>query len=208
MKEKKEQFNLKEFKTSYYKHKEKGLIDIGLEDIDDFYSPYSLKNNKKIDREVDDHICDIADYIPLSKDLDLEIYLDKMPTDKEKKEAETTFRNYYAQYLLELNAERNRLLILASILLGIGLVLLSCLFAFGLYEKSQFLYTLLEIATWVFVWESLDISCFHCHTINVKKQRAKKLLNADIKFKTYEKEKDIIKHKKNIKIKMKGVSNE
>lgn len=199
MEEKEEKFDLKKFNNSYYNRQEKGLIEIGLEDIDDFYSPYSLKSNKQIDKDVDDHITNVANYIPINKDIDLDIYLEKMPDSKTQKEAITTFRKSYAEYLLELNAEKKRLLILASILFLIGISFLTCLFVLNLSEKSLFVYSLVEIAAWVFVWEALDISCFHCHSINVKSKRAKKLLNADITFKTYKKESNIVKHTKSLK---------
>ena len=128
MRKKKNTFDFNKFKKSYYKHQDKGLIDLGLEEIDDFYSPLSLKENKKIDKEVDDYICDSENYIPLSKEVEIDIYLDKEADEEEKEEAVLTYKKYYAEYLFELNSELSRYLWLALIFFVIGTGFISLMF--------------------------------------------------------------------------------
>ena len=187
MRKKKNTFDFNKFKKSYYKHQDKGLIDLGLEEIDDFYSPLSLKKNKKIDREVDDYICDSENYIPLNKEVEIDIYLDKEANEEEKEEAVLTYKKYYAEYLFELNSELSRYLWLALIFFVIGTAFVSLMFFLEASSSSSFLLLLAEITAWVLIWETIDITFFHGFEILVKKKRAKRLLNAEIRFKSYNK---------------------
>ena len=187
MRKKKNTFDFNKFKKSYYKHQDKGLIDLGLEEIDDFYSPLSLKENKKIDREVDDYICDSENYIPLNKEVEIDIYLDKEANEEEKEEAVLTYKKYYAEYLFELNSELSRYLWLALIFFVIGTGFISLMFFLQASSSSHFLLLLAEITAWVLIWETIDITFLHGFKIFIKKRRAKRLLNAEIRFKSYKK---------------------
>lgn len=180
-------FDFNKFKKSYYKHQDKGLIDLGLEQIEDFYSPLSLKENKKIDKEVDDYICDSENYIPLDKEVEIDIYLEKTPKEEEKEEAILTYRKYYAEYIFELNSELKRYLWLALIFFIIGTAFVSLMFILQANASSHFLLLLAEITAWVLIWETVDITFLHGFKMFLKKRRAKRLLHAEIRFKSYKK---------------------
>jgi len=187
MNKKKNKFDFNKFKKSYYKHQDKGLIDLGLNDISEIYSPLSLKENKKINKDVDEFICDSENYIPLGKELEIDIYLEHEPKEEEKEEAILTYKKYYAEYLFELNSELKRYLWLALIFFVIGTGFVSLMFFIQANKWSSFVLLLAEIAAWVLIWETVDITFLHGFKIFIKKRRAKRLLNADIRFKSYTK---------------------
>ena len=113
-------------------------------------------------------------------DLEIDITFPSTMKDEEKDKIEKLFKSHYAINIVKSNEEIKRHNIVSIILLFFGIIVYG---AYGLLEyfKMDFIFQgVIEIASWVFIWESVDM--FFLSNFGSRLERIKniKIFNAKI----------------------------
>ena len=163
------------------------IINLGLKYADDFYNPVCYKTYEMINPEVLDFIEENQRVIPIDKDLNIDISVEKRTTNEEKKRIRDTVKRHAAEEVVALKKRLNNKLIsgLAFFVLGIVLLLIGILFD-GESSSSVIVNTIVIIA-WVFEWDAIEMLVFDRHNLKQRLIRKFNLLNAKVHVRQYSK---------------------
>ncbi len=129
------------------------LITVKAESEEQIFSSYDYDNNEKLNEELADYIWDKARFVPSKNDIRIKVYTSEKV---DAVEVETAIHNKYKKEYLELREEKKRNALFSLAMLIAGLFVLGILYLSYLFFKNEFLDVILEIVTWVFIWEAAD----------------------------------------------------
>lgn len=169
-------------KKEEYELDEEGrvIVRINITDAEELLSVYNDHGKQIISHSTAQFINNVTKPIPNKKDIHLKISCDSYTKDKEN-EYKNAITNYYVNEFAHWNINLRTTLIIAFILLGISVVGFTVL---NLLEGliPPVLYTILDIASWVFAWEAVDQMCIQRHLLKVKQHRDLQVIYAKISF--------------------------
>lgn len=113
-------------------------------------------------------------------DLEIDITYPSTMKDEEKDKIEKLFKSHYAINIVKSNEEIKRHNIVSIILLFFGIIVYG---AYGLLEyfKMDFIFQgVIEIASWVFIWESVDMFFLSNFGSRLERMKNIKIFNAKI----------------------------
>lgn len=113
-------------------------------------------------------------------DLEIDITFPSTMKDEEKDKIEKLFKSHYAINIVKSNEEIKRHNIVSIILLFFGIIVYG---AYGLLEyfKMDFIFQgVIEIASWVFIWESVDMFFLSNFGSRLERMKNIKIFNAKI----------------------------
>lgn len=113
-------------------------------------------------------------------DLEIDITFPSTMKDEEKDKIEKLFKSHYAINIVKSNEEIKRHNIVSIILLIFGIIVYG---AYGLLEyfKMDFIFQgVIEIASWVFIWESVDMFFLSNFGSRLERMKNIKIFNAKI----------------------------
>ena len=113
-------------------------------------------------------------------DLEIDITFPSSMKDEEKDKIEKLFKSHYAINIVKSNEEIKRHNIVSIILLIFGVIVYG---AYGLLEyfKMDFIFQgVIEIASWVFIWESVDMFFLSNFGSRLERMKNIKIFNAKI----------------------------
>ena len=157
------------------------IIDIAVNDLDDFYSPYSPKGYKLLNPEMIDYIDEYSKGIPAKQELTLRISAQNK-SDDSKDRIEKTIRRTYAEKIASVNDDLRRNLMSSIIFMIVGLIFLVGVIITSTYEFSEAIYEVLDIIAWVFIWEAVDTFFMERHKKRVEKIKYAKIAVSEIIF--------------------------
>lgn len=157
------------------------IVDIAVADLDDFYSPYSPKGYKLLNPEMVEYIDEYAKGIPISQELTLRISAENQSVEA-KERIEKTIRRTYAEKIANINEDLQRNLLSSIIFMIIGLIFLVGVIITSAFKFSDVIYEVLDIISWVFIWEAVDVFFMERHKKRVEKIKYSKLAVAEIIF--------------------------
>lgn len=163
---------------------DRAIISIKAEEDEQIFSPYNYDSNEKLNADLDEFIWDKARFVPIAKDIKIKLYTNTKTDEQEVIEA---IKNNYKKEYIETRNELKRNAIFSLIMLLLGLAFMSLLLLMHVYFYNVYLEIVVEIATWVFIWESVD--SFFLQRAELKRKRITLL-------KLYTAEMEIIKLKK------------
>ena len=163
------------------------IVTIGLKRVEDFYSPVCYRTYEMINKDVVEFIDENQRQIPIDKDINLDIFIEKRTTNEEKKRIRDTVKRQSAEDIVGLKKRYRGKLVsgIMFFLLGALLLLIGLLFN-GEDSGSIFIETLVIIA-WVFEWDAIEALVFDTHNIKQKLIRKFQLLNAKVHVRQYSK---------------------
>lgn len=162
----------------------RGVIDVGAENYDDIFSYYDLEGESVLDREFDEFLSAKADAIPLKQELALHFHV-KNATESKCEEIDRTIKNHYKRDLRALNRKihRNAMFTLYMVIMfGLFFGLLILAENFGAPSAVQYV---LDIATWVFLWEAVDQWFLHRRELKHEMLKKYRFIRADIEVLEY-----------------------
>ncbi len=112
--------------------------------------------------------------------LEIDITFPSSMKDEEKDKIEKLFKSHYAINIVKSNEEIKRHNIVSIILLFFGIIVYG---AYGLLEyfKMDFIFQgVIEIASWVFIWESVDMFFLSNFGSRLERMKNIKIFNAKI----------------------------
>lgn len=159
----------------------RAIVDITVDDLDDFYSPYSPKSFKLLNPQMVEYIDEYSKTIPASQELILRISATNK-TDEAKNRIKKTIRRTFVEKIANINTELRRNLLSAIIFMAVGILFLAGVIIANTLDLGATVYEILDIIAWVFVWEAVDIFFMERHKKRVEKLRYAKLAVAEIEF--------------------------
>lgn len=158
----------------------KGIIEAGINKASDAISPFCVNNYKTINGEFANHLDSMSRQIPLKKDLEIHIYTDEKMEDSDKSDIAKAIKTYYAENFFNRKLELRRLLLEI-----IFITLIGVLFLIGLIfiKMTPFLFEIVQIAVWLFFWESIEKLVLQLPIKRSKEINCYRLISCKIVFK-------------------------
>lgn len=129
------------------------IINIKVDNKEQVISKFSYDENDKLNKELSEFILDKSKIMLLNKDIKLNFY-SSSPIDKT--EIQTTLHNHFREEYLEVRHELKRSNIFTIAMIILGVISLTMLILAHKFFDNFYTSTLLEIASWVFMWEAVD----------------------------------------------------
>lgn len=149
------------------------------------YSPLSYRD---LDNELQQYLMDCSNEIGIKRKIAIDFYIPKEIVNEER-EAKSIkgFRSYFFYRIRKLKSERIRKIKASSVLLIIGILLLSLANFLELYISNMYASKLITeglfIGGWVAMWEIFSTFFFVVNGINHKLKHFKRLQNVPINYK-------------------------
>lgn len=129
------------------------IINVKADEKGQVFSSYNFESNEKLNDELSDFIYDKAKDVPANKDIKIKIFTDFKADEKEVQDA---IKNNYKKEYINLKSEMKRNYIFSAVMFVLGIVTLTLLLLMHSWFYNVYLEIILEIATWVFIWEAVD----------------------------------------------------
>ena len=179
----------------------RGVIDVGAENYEDIFSYYDLEGENVLDKEFDEFLESKADAIPLKQEIAIHFHV-KNANDSKCEEMDRAIKNHYKRELRALNRKLHKTNLFTLYMFFMGLVCTALHVVttevLNLYHVIPYL---IDIAAWVFLWETIDQFFLHRRKIKRKMLKKFRFIRADISLYEYKtnKKKQPIKFGKNAK---------
>lgn len=158
---------------------EHNIINIKTDNKEQIISKFSYDEDDKLNKELSEFIIDKAKSMPLKRNIKLNFY-SSYPINQSQ--VESTLKNHFREEYIESKHDIRRLNIVSIIMLILGIISLTVLILANRFFNYFYFTTILEIASWVFVWESVDISFIQRSKIKHRCMLFKNLYNAKIEI--------------------------
>ncbi len=169
------------------------IINIKVQNKEQIISNYSYDENDKINKDLSEFIVAKSKRVHISKDIKLNFYTNE---HIDKNEIQSTIKNHFHEEYLESKSELKRLNIFIITMLALGVLTFAILVALYNRNFSNFYFEMiLEIAAWVFIWESVDATFLQRPKIRRKNIQMQKLSSAQVEVVNNKNSKEI----KNVK---------
>ena len=169
------------------------IINIKVQNKEQIISNFSYDENDKINKDLSEFIVAKSKRVHISKDIKLNFYTNE---HIDKNEIQSTIKNHFHEEYLESKSELKRLNIFIITMLALGVLTFAILVALYNRNFSNFYFEMiLEIAAWVFIWESVDATFLQRPKIRRKNIQMQKLSSAQVEVVNNKNSKEI----KNVK---------
>ncbi len=170
---------LKEDKNRADFYEENGVphIEINLSN-GNIYDEYST--DSELNPTIFEFVDKVFRLVKKKADLEIDITFPSAMKDEEKDKIEKLFKSHYAINIVKSNEEIKRHNIVSIILLFFGIIVYG---AYGLLEyfKMDFIFQgVIEIASWVFIWEAVDMFFLSNFGSRLERMKNIKIFNAKI----------------------------
>ena len=170
---------IKEDKNRADFYEENGVphIEINLSN-GNIYDEYST--DSELNPTIFEFVDKVFRLVKKKADLEIDITFPSAMKDEEKDKIEKLFKSHYAINIVKSNEEIKRHNIVSIILLFFGIIIYG---AYGLLEyfKMDFIFQgVIEIASWVFIWEAVDMFFLSNFGSRLERMKNIKIFNAKI----------------------------
>ena len=170
---------IKEDKNRADFYEENGVphIEINLSN-GNIYDEYST--DSELNPTIFEFVDKVFRLVKKKTDLEIDITFPSTMKDEEKDKIEKLFKSHYAINIVKSNEEIKRHNIVSIILLFFGIIVYG---AYGLLEyfKMDFIFQgVIEIASWVFIWEAVDMFFLSNFGSRLERMKNIKIFNAKI----------------------------
>lgn len=158
------------------------IIELKVKNKTELYSKFSTDNNKVVNEEVVSYIENLARKLPNKENLQIKIESEAKLIKAEQDDFKEAFRKYYKNKNAEINKNTNFFYLLSFVFLLVGM---ACIVGLNFLRNSNVSYvaqTILEVVSWVFIWEFVDILCFKIGINFFKRRKNNKFLKSEIVF--------------------------
>ena len=161
------------------------IINVGLIEAEDIFSPFAYKTYELLDCDVVDYINTYEKSIPLSDDLSIDVYTEEATDQDMKKRIRTAIKRHYAEDLVIVNKDikaQTTSGIIFSII-GVLILLLGVFLSFKL--NNLYFDTIVSVIGWLFLWDGFEILLLSRRELKRLQLRDYRLLNAKIHVRRY-----------------------
>ena len=164
-------------RADFYEENGVSHIEINLSN-GNIYDEYST--DSELNPTIFEFVDKVFRLVKKKADLEIEITFPSAMKDEEKDKIEKLFKSHYAINIVKSNEEIKRHNIVSIILLFFGIIVYG---AYGLLEyfKMDFIFQgVIEIASWVFIWEAVDMFFLSNFGSRLERMKNIKIFNAKI----------------------------
>ena len=164
-------------RADFYEENGVPHIEINLSN-GNIYDEYST--DSELNPTIFEFIDKVFRLVKKKADLEIDITFPSAMKDEEKDKIEKLFKSHYAINIVKSNEEIKRHNIVSIILLFFGIIVYG---AYGLLEyfKMDFIFQgVIEIASWVFIWEAVDMFFLSNFGSRLERMKNIKIFNAKI----------------------------
>lgn len=162
----------------------KYVIHVFVKNGQDVFSAYSNSREPMINQELSSFIQHASKSVPLYKPMHIHIKTESAWDDRQKNKTAMALKRYFANDSKELQLQMRNYAIMASVMLMVSILFLWVSIALENFALPHLWLLLIEIAGWVFAWESVDIFCFRMVWLHIQSKRKRALMHAKISFAT------------------------
>lgn len=142
------------------------LINVKITDESQIFSSYNYDSNEKLKSDLSDFIYDKARFVPANKDIRIKVFsMDEV----DETDVGPAIKNNYKKDYIEIRNDIRHNTVFSIIMLGVGLLFFALLLFMHNYFYNIYLEIIMEIATWVFIWEAVD--AFFLRRLQLKRKR-------------------------------------
>ena len=156
----------------------------------EIYSPYATTNNPIINEDVVAHIDNVCDCLSTKDSVEFKILTPK-DNSASKKNIEEALDNHYTKKLIQSKKQYRKQLQHGIALFIIGFLIFAIYFALRVWLDPEAIVSFLEIidiASWVFIWEAVDVIFLGMSVHKSEQKRFFKIANAKITLVTQQEE--------------------
>lgn len=129
------------------------VISINAPKQEQIFSEYDYDSGEDLNQELSDFIINKAKFVPINKEIKLKLYTEKI-TDKGN--IENAIKNNFKKKYIETQNEIKKNTLFAFAMFIVGLFSLAILLLMHRFFYNVYTEVILEIVTWVFIWEAVD----------------------------------------------------
>ena len=164
-------------RADFYEENGVSHIEINLSN-GNIYDEYST--DSELNPTIFEFVDKVFRLVKKKADLEIDITFPSTMKDEEKDKIEKLFKSHYAINIVKSNEKIKRHNIVSIILLFFGIIVYG---AYGLLEyfKMDFIFQgVIEIASWVFIWEAVDMFFLSNFGSRLERMKNIKIFNAKI----------------------------
>lgn len=154
------------------------VISINAPKQEQIFSEYDYDNGEDLNQELSDFVINKAKFVPTNKEIKLKLYTEKIA---DKGNIENAIKNNFKKKYIETQNEIKKNTLFAFAMFIVGLFSLAILLLMHRFFYNVYTEVILEIVTWVFIWEAVD--AFFLKRLSLKREATiyLKLYSAEIK---------------------------
>ena len=161
--------------------KGRSVIKINVADDESILSKYNDDGQEIISSEMADFINNLVKSVPKEKDIVLNIKCSNYTEEKEKRYKKAIV-NYYVNEFADKDSKLKNNSLISMLLFMIGVIGFVALYLLRTFEAHWLIQDIVEVASWVFLWETLDVFFLNRGIIKWKQKRDLKIIYSEIKF--------------------------
>ena len=161
-------------------------VHLNVSDSDIILSDYNAEGKEIISSDMATFIDNVTKPIKPRQKIHLKINCNNY-SEKNEGKFRNAIKNYYVNEFAELDRKLRNNSIMSIIMLCAGVVGFTILWLLSLINTPFIVYTLVEVASWVFIWELVDLLCLQRYFIKYKLYKKANIIYAKISFNKNEK---------------------
>ncbi len=165
----------------------RAVINVGVQETDQLFSPFAFKSYELLDSGVTDYIDMCESQIPIAEELSLVFNTEEKTTNEEKKRIRRAVKRHYAEKVVRLKYKNLKNTWTGLILSVLGLVVL--FLEALLYEKvaNFYLDTIMAVIGWLFLWDGAEVFLWDRNDLKREEIKSYRLMNAKVYIRQYSK---------------------
>ena len=161
--------------------KGRSVIKINVSDEDSILSKYNDDGQEIIGADMADFINNLVKSVPKEKEIVLDVKCNNYTEDKAKR-YKNAIVNYYINEFADKDAKLKNNLLISIILFTVGVLGFAALYLLKVIDAYWLIQDIVEVASWVFLWETVDVFFLNRGVLKWKQKRDLKIIFAEIKI--------------------------
>lgn len=153
-------------------------IELKINSSEQIFSSYSYSGDK-LNPEFCDYIFNKAKFVSLGNELSIRIHTKE---NLDASEVEKTLKSHYSEEYKDTKTEIKRVTKISVIMTILGIIALSLFILVSKLWNNFYATTIIEIASWVFIWEAVDYFFLERPKIKAKCFIIQQIYNAKIEI--------------------------
>jgi len=159
--------------------KGRSVININVAETDCILSKFNDDGMEIISPDMADFVNNLVKSVPIKKDVVLKIKCKDYSENKEKR-YKKAIKNYYINEFADKDAKLKNNAIISLILFLVGVVGFAGLYLLKTFDAYWLIQDIVEVASWVFLWETVDVFFLNRGILKWKQKRDLKIIYAEI----------------------------
>lgn len=161
--------------------KGRAVLNINVSDDDCILSKYNDDGQEIISSDMADFVNNLVKSVPSDKEIVLDISCSKCSPEKQKRYKKAIV-NYYVNEFADKDLKIKNNSIISLLLFMIGVIGFIGLYLLKTFDAYWLIQDIVEVASWVFLWETVDVFFLNRGILKWKQKRYLKIIFAEIKI--------------------------